>query len=149
MPPAALVSTTTRAPAQTAVRTPCTTVAGGSPSYRCTRPRNTSTRSGPALTERTVGVCPATVGSGNPPSSVSGTSASAGPIASAAGAQPEPSTTATSGRPARAMRRAALAAAMAYGSSVTCSIMAHGRVRAIAPGPARKRRFAAAGTVLR
>ena len=116
MPPAALVSTTTRAPADTAVRTPCTTVAGGSPSYRWTRPRNTSTRSGPALTERTVGACPATVGSGNPPSSVSGTStpeASTAPIASAAGAQPEPRTTATSGRPAREVSRAALAAAAA------------------------------------
>ena len=113
MPPAALVSTTTRAPAETAVRTPCTTVAGGSPSYRWTRPRNTSTRSGPALTERTVGTCPATVGSGNPPSSVSGTSASTAPIASAAGAQPEPRTTTTSGRPAREVSRAALAAAAA------------------------------------
>ena len=50
MPPAAFVSTTARQPADTAVRTPCTTVDGGSPSYRWTRPRNTSTRTGPALT---------------------------------------------------------------------------------------------------
>ena len=40
----------------------------------------------------------ATAGAGNPPSSVSGTSAVAVPSASAAGAQPEPSTTAMSCR---------------------------------------------------
>ena len=98
MPPAALVSTTVRQPADTAVRTPCTTAAGDSPSYRCTRPRNTRTRTGPATTMRTLGVCPGTVEAGNPPSSVSGISVSAAPIASAAGVQPEPRTTAASGQ---------------------------------------------------
>ena len=48
--------------------------------------------------ERTAGVCPGTVGGANPPRSARGTSACAGPIASAAGAQPEPSTTAASCR---------------------------------------------------
>src|SRR5204862_3614042 len=124
MPPAALVSTTARQPAATAVRTPCTTTAGDSPSYRWTRPRNTRTRTVPAVTERTVGACPGTVEAGNPPSSASGRSGAAGPIAPAVGDQPEPSTTAASCEPARAVRRSALAAATAKGSSVTRVIIA-------------------------
>ena len=47
------------------------------------------------------------------------------PIASAAGVQPEPRTTATSCGPVWSVRRAALVAAAAYGSSVTRAIMAH------------------------
>ena len=124
MPPAALVSTTVRQPAATAVRTPCTTAAGDSPSYRWTRPRNTRTRTVPAVTERTVGACPGTVEAGNPPSSASGISVCAAPIASAAGDQPEPRTTAASCGPARAVRRSALASAAAKGSSVTRAIIA-------------------------
>ncbi len=98
MPPAALVRITVPQPAAIAVRTPCTTAAGECPSYRCTRPRKTSTRRWPASTERTAATWPATAGAGNPPSSSSGTSAVAAPSASAAGAQPEPSTTAMSCR---------------------------------------------------
>ena len=109
---------------RTAVAAGCRTVvltnaAGDSPSYRCTRPRNTRTRTGPAATERTVGVCPGTVEAGNPPSSASGISVWLAPIASAAGVQPEPSTTAASCGPARAVRRPPLAAAAAKGSAVT------------------------------
>ena len=59
-------------------------------------------------------------------------------------AQPEPSTTATSGLPIREVSRAALAAATAYGSSVTSSIMAHVR-----PARARGRHFRCAGTTAR
>ena len=71
-------------------------------------------------TERATGVWPGTVEPGNPPSSVSGISVSAAPIASAAGAQPEPSTTAASCEPARAVRRSALACAAAKGSAAAC-----------------------------
>jgi len=63
---------------------------------------------------------PGTVEPGNPPSSVSGISVSAPPIASAAGAQPEPSTTTASCEPARAVSRAALACAAAKGSAAAC-----------------------------
>src|SRR5207253_3529494 len=87
---------------------------------------NTRTRTVPAATERTVGACPGTVEAGNPPSSASGISVSAAPIASAAGDQPEPSTTAASCGPARAVRRSALAAAAAKGSSGTRVIRAYG-----------------------
>ena len=48
-PPAALVSTTVRQPARTAVRTPWTTSAGPWPSYRWTRPAKASTLRPPAV----------------------------------------------------------------------------------------------------
>src|SRR5215475_4752656 len=121
MPPAALVSTTTRQPAAIAVRTPCTTMAGGCPSYRCVRPRNTSSRSPSVTSERTVPAWPGTVDSAKPPRSATGTSVTAAPsadaTASAAGAQPDPRTTATScpAWPVRSASLAALAAAASYG----------------------------------
>ena len=62
---------------------------------------------------------PATVGGGKPPRSARGISASAAPSAAAAGAKPEPSTTATSWRslPDSSASRAALACAARYGSA--------------------------------
>src|SRR6266702_4453706 len=83
MPPAALVSTITLQPAATAIRTPCTTVATGWPSYRWVRPRKTRTRNWPRRTERITPAWPGTVVLGNPPRSASGTSA-AGPGAAGA-----------------------------------------------------------------
>src|SRR5215475_225092 len=140
MPPAALVSTTTRQPAAIAVRTPCTTVAGGCPSYRCVRPRNTSSRSPPATSERTVPAWPGTVDAAKPPRSGTGTSvtaaASTPATASAAGAQPDPRTTATScpAWPVRSASLAALAAAASYGPGSDLDIrLAVGRRR---PDPA-------------
>src|SRR5215467_4430457 len=123
IPPAAFVSTTTRQPAATAVRTPCTTVAGWCPSYRCVRPRNTSSRSLPVTSERTVPAWPGTVEAANPPRSATGISVTAAPsaaaTASAAGTQPEPRTTAASypAWPVCSANLAALAAAAPYGSA--------------------------------
>ena len=99
------------------MRTPCTTTGTGWPSYRCTRPTKTSTLSGPARSARMVPACPDTVAAGNPPSSVAGNSVTSAPSpvasTSAAGAQPEPSTTAASYVcwPVSSASRAALAAA--------------------------------------
>src|SRR5215475_6618264 len=130
MPPAALVSTTTRQPAAIAVRTPCTTMAGGCPSYRCVRPRNTSSRSPSVTSERTVPAWPGTVDSAKPPRSATGTSVTAAPsaaaTASAAGAQPDPRTTAASWRrwPVRPASLAALAAAASYGSAAISRVPA-------------------------
>ena len=121
MPPAALVSATIRQPASTAVRTPCAVALMGCPSYRCVRPRNTSSRRSPATIDCTVPACPGTEGAAKPPSSVTGMSvtsaARARASASAAGAQPEPSTTAASYRatPVSPASRAALSAAATYG----------------------------------
>jgi hypothetical protein len=77
-------------------------------------------RTGPACTDRTAGEWPATVVGGKPPSSASGTSASTVPSASAAGAQPEPSTTAAScrGWAVSSASWAALARAASYGSAI-------------------------------
>ena len=100
MPPAALVSTTTRQPAAIAVRTPCTVALTGSPSYRWVRPRNIRTRRSGVISDCTVPACPATVGCAKPPSSATGISVTVAPRAlvqaAAAGAHPDPSTTATS-----------------------------------------------------
>ena len=79
-----------------------------------------------ARMERTAGAWPGTVGAGRPPRSAKASSASAGPIAPAAAAQPEPSTTATScrGLPVSAASRSALAPAAAYGSACgECDVM--------------------------
>ena len=123
MPPAALVSATTVQPAATAVRTPCTVALTGSPSYRCVRPTKTSTRRLPAASDRTVPACPGTVGRAKPPRLLTGISVTSAPRAaanaSAAGAHPEPSTTAAScrGCPVSSASRRALRAAAWYGSA--------------------------------
>ncbi len=117
MPPDALVSATIRQPAAIAVRTLCTEALIGCPSYRCVRPRKTSSRRSPAVITWTVPACPGTEGGAKPPSSVTGTSVISAPSAcaraSAAGAQPEPSTTAASNReiPVSPASRAALSVA--------------------------------------
>ena len=80
------------------MRTPCTTAATPRPSYRWVRPRNTSTRLPSASTDRTRPAWPSTAGGAKPGSSVTGRSWLASPSTSAAGTQPEPSTTATSCR---------------------------------------------------
>ena len=115
-PPHPLVSTTVRAPAATAVRTPCTTAATPRPSYRWVRPRKTSARvESPTRTDRSVPACPSTAAAWKPGSSVTGSSATVSPSSSAAGTQPEPITRATSCRsvPVSSRSRAAASPARA------------------------------------
>src|SRR5204862_49519 len=93
--------TTVRHPAAAAVRTPWATTAGSWPSYRWTRPRNTSTRVAPIRTERTDAPWPAAEGGGNPGRSARATVAPS-PSASAARLQPDPATTAAPTAPSSA-----------------------------------------------
>ena len=117
MPPDALVSAMTRHPAAIAVRTLCTEALIGCPSYRCVRPRKTSSRRSPAIIDWTVPAWPGTDGGAKPPRSATGISVTTAPSAraraSAAGTQPEPSTTAPSYReiPVSSVSRVALSVA--------------------------------------
>ena len=87
-PPAALVSTTSRAPAATAVRTPCATAPTPRPSYRWVRPSSTSARLSPIGIDLIRPECPATTGGENPGSAATSMSAVAVPSRSAAGTPP-------------------------------------------------------------
>src|SRR5690606_25325769 len=142
MEPAALVSRIVRHPAAAAVRTGCTTVEGGCPSYMWTRPAKARTVRPPASDTRTRPPWPGTVEPGKPGRSVAAVSASGSPRTSRASPQPEPRTTATSGRrpPAAPTRASPASSASRNGSLIRrCS---HGRGRAWA-----SRRWPAARSV--
>ena len=121
MPPAALVSTTVRQPAAAAVRTPCTTGVDAVALVEVGAAEQHQHVRSPTGTDRIVPPCPATAGGTKPGSSAIGISAAGAPMTSAAGRQPEPSTTATScvAMPVASARWAAAAAesvmAAAYG----------------------------------
>ena len=125
IPPAALVSTTVRQPAAAAVRTPCATRrrrgprrggCGRAAPARCGRRRARSGRVPP---------CPATTGRTNPGRSAIASSWAGGPMTSAAGRHPEPSTTATScaATPVAWVIAAAAAAGADAGSEKARSVM--------------------------
>jgi hypothetical protein len=83
----------------------------------------TMTREPPTCSDRTAPAWPDTAGGRKPGSSVTGTSSSAGPRASAAGTQPDPMTRATSwrGTPVSSAQRRAASAARADGSGLEAS----------------------------
>ena len=82
----------------TAVRTPCTTVEAGWPSYKWVRPASTSTACAADVDGRDRARVPGDRGAGNPCTPVIGTVAAGAPSSATARPQPEPSTMATSWR---------------------------------------------------